>query len=112
MSDEYDGTLDYNERVARDAREHRHQVRRANAMSDIATGRMKEFDPTQERHYPLLIVKAVEPGCTTEIQIEDIEGHVVRLTTTDDSAVDDDTFERELVAAFRRAWRAYARRQQ
>src|SRR3990167_1866534 len=29
-----------------------------------------EFDPQSETHHPLLIIKAVEPGCTTELQIE------------------------------------------
>ena len=66
---------------------------------------MKEFDPECERHYPLLTVKAVDPGCTIELQIEcAITGRVTRLTTTDDSKTDDAAFEAAIIAAFRHAW--------
>lgn len=71
---------------------------------------MAEFDPKSERHFPLLIIKAVEPGCTTELQIEEtISGRVVRLTTAEDAERDEKLFDREVLAAFRRAWNAYAR---
>ena len=59
-------------------------------MKLVADLNMKEFDPTKERHLPLLIVKAVDPGCTLEPQIENaVTGEVVRLTTTSDAAKDD-----------------------
>jgi hypothetical protein len=68
-----------------------------------------EFDPKSERHYPLLIIKAVEPGCTTELQIEDaVTGEVTRLTTTEDAADDDMTFERAVLTAFAKGWQRYA----
>ena len=67
-----------------------------------------EFDPTSETHHPLLIIKAVEPGCTTELQIEDARiGKVVRLTTTDRPANDDAVFEAAVVSAWRVAWLNY-----
>lgn len=54
---------------------------------------MAEFEPTSEKHFPLLIIKAVEPGCTTEIQIEDaLTGKILRYTTTDDGDADDALF--------------------
>lgn len=50
----------------------------------VAQQKMKEFDPECERHFPLLIVKAVDPGCTLEFQIENVpSGRVVRITTTE-----------------------------
>lgn len=68
----------------------------------------REFDPRSERHHPLLIIKAVEPGCTTELQIEDVAtGRIVRLTTAENADEDDALFEREVLAAWRRAWVAY-----
>lgn len=70
-----------------------------------------EFDPTSERHFALLIVKAVEPGCTTELQIEDVvSGDVTRITTTDDAATDDAAFASAVSAAWARAWTAYQQR--
>lgn len=74
----------------------------------VAHQNMKEFDPECEQHFALLIVKAVEPGCTTEIQIEEaISGKVHRLTTTDDERADMTAFEVALVRAFRSAWKSY-----
>jgi hypothetical protein len=66
---------------------------------------MPEFDPKTERHFPLLIVKYVEPGCTTELQIENcISGEVHRFTTTDNSTKDDELFEKMVLEAYRAAW--------
>ena len=60
----------------------------------VAQLNMAEFDPECERHYPLLIIKRVDPGCTLELQIENaVTGHVTRLTTTDDPDDDRRTFE-------------------
>jgi hypothetical protein len=69
----------------------------------VAQQRMMEFDSECEKHFPLLVVKAVDPGCTLELQIEDARtGQITRLTTTDgdDRAV----FEAALLKAFRAAW--------
>jgi hypothetical protein len=68
---------------------------------------VSEFDPTSERHFPLLIIKTVEPKCTTELQIEVCDsGEVIRLTTTDDSDFDNAVFEAEVLDAWRSAWAA------
>lgn len=66
-----------------------------------------EFDPTTEQHFPLLLIKAVEPGCTTEIQLELIDGTVMRFTTTEDADQDDKLFEEKVLDCFRYAWRHY-----
>lgn len=72
----------------------------------VAEQSMKEFDPECERHKPLLIVKAVDPGCTLELQIENcITGQVMRLTTTDHPESDSKRFEDALIKAFREAWK-------
>lgn len=72
----------------------------------VAQQQMKEFDPECELHRPLLIVKAVDPGCTTELQIEDCRsGRVVRLTTTDNEVRDALEFEAAILDVFRKAWR-------
>lgn len=68
---------------------------------------MNEFDPTSEKHFHLLTVKAVEPGCTTELQIEMLDGTLLRFTTTDISERDDELFERQVLNSFRAAWRYY-----
>lgn len=71
----------------------------------VAQNHMKEFDPEYELHHPLLIVKAVDPGCTLELQIENCRtGQVTRITTTDDSDTDRRAFEEALIATFRAAW--------
>lgn len=73
--------------------------------------RKREFDPKSEKHFPLLIIKAVEPGCTTELQIEDvINGDIVRLTTTDDEATDDQAFREAILAAWLKVWHEYCGR--
>ena len=72
----------------------------------VAEQHMKEFDPECERHLPVLIVKAVDPGCTLELQIEDCTtGKVTRLTTTEDPNQDLASFEAAVLSAFRAAWR-------
>jgi hypothetical protein len=69
---------------------------------------MREFDPECEKHHPLLIVKAVDPGCTLEIQIENaVTGKVTRITSTESEKADMEAFEAALLAAFREAWRNY-----
>lgn len=56
-----------------------------------------------ELHKPLLIIKAVDPGCTLELQIENCaNGEVTRLTTTDKDDLPE--FEMAVVKAFRTAW--------
>lgn len=66
---------------------------------------MLEFDPELEVHLPLLYVKAVDPGCTWELQIELAHsGKVIRLTTTDSDLRDRKAFEKALVEAFWLAW--------
>lgn len=68
----------------------------------------REFDPKSEKHFPLLIIKAVEPGCTTELQIEICStGQVERLTTADDAETDDKLFDEAVLRAFRAAWKVY-----
>lgn len=69
---------------------------------------MKEFDPTTERHYGLLYIKAVEPGCTMEWQIENLlTGRIIRGTTTDDPADDRVKFVSAVVDAATAAWEKY-----
>lgn len=71
----------------------------------VAQQRMKEFDLECELHHPLLIVKAVDPGCTTELQIENcVTGKIVRLTTTDESVADMNKFIDAVCDEFRKAW--------
>ena len=66
---------------------------------------MKEFDPECETHRPVLIIKAVDPGCTLELQIEMCaSGRVVRITTTDNPEDDMTSFEAAIIKAFREVW--------
>lgn len=66
---------------------------------------MREFDPECERHFPILVIKAVDPGCTLELQIEDAAtGEVTRLTSRDDPKKDLEVFEKAVLTAFRKAW--------
>ena len=66
---------------------------------------MKEFDPESEKHYPLLIVKVVDPGCTLELQLEDcVSGTVYRMTTTEDEVDDRKVFRRRLDEVFDLVW--------
>jgi hypothetical protein len=72
----------------------------------VAQQQMKEFDPECERHWPLLLVKAVNPGCTLELQIENaVTGKVVRITSTEAPDCDDAYMEAAVVEQFRIAWR-------
>lgn len=67
----------------------------------VAQSSMKEFDPECELHKPLLIVKAIDPGCTKELQIENcLTGRVVRLTTTESSENDLLAFRNALMVEF------------
>jgi len=73
-----------------------------------AVGRGDEFNPESEKHFPLLILKAVEPGCTLELQIEDVvSGKVTRATTMDSAEEDREVFESLVLEAFREAWSKY-----
>lgn len=75
----------------------------------VAQLNMKEFDPTKEKHHPLLIIKAVDPGCTLELQIEDaVSGEVVRITTTESESSDQEVMVAKIVAMFTRAWENFA----
>lgn len=62
--------------------------------------RAEEFDPTSEKHHVAMIVKWVEPGCTTELQIEQSDGTVTRMTTTEDGRVDRQLFLNVVMLAF------------
>lgn len=71
----------------------------------VADQSMKEFDPECERHFPLLIIKSIDPGCTRELQIEVcLTGEVVRITSTESAARDREVFEAAILNAFRAAW--------
>jgi predicted RNase H-like nuclease (RuvC/YqgF family) len=59
-----------------------------------------EFDPTSEKHRVALLIKWVDPGCTTELQIEHPDGTVLRLTSTESSANDRVEFMNAVVHAF------------
>lgn len=59
-----------------------------------------EFDPTSEKHRVAMIVKWVDPGCTTELQIEHSDGTVIRLTSADSSTNDRALFRLAVAAAF------------
>jgi hypothetical protein len=75
----------------------------------VAQSNMREFDPTKELHYPVLLVKLIDPGCTAELQIENaVTGEVTRLTTTEDGD-DEQVFIDALTTAFRAAWDARCR---
>jgi hypothetical protein len=52
----------------------------------VDTGR--EFNPNGETHHFGFIVKVVDPGCTLEVQIEEVSGQVTRITTTDNPTAD------------------------
>lgn len=67
-------------------------------------GGMREFDPECERHYVLLIIKAVDPGCTLELQVECADGRVFRDTTRDDPASDKARFKNLILEQFDRMW--------
>jgi hypothetical protein len=76
----------------------------------VAHQQMKEFDPECERHWPILIVKAVDPGCTLELQIEIPHSKsVIRLTSTDDPGRDKKAFLDAVSKAFSEAWDAAER---
>ena len=67
-----------------------------------------EFDPTSEKHYPALIVKFIDPGCTFELQIEEAHtGLVTRITSTESPEHDQHDFEQALLDAFRREMKAH-----
>lgn len=71
----------------------------------VAQSNMKEFDPRKERHWPLIIAKLVDPGCTAEIQIENCAtGAITRITTTDDPHGDEVRIRTAVLAVFDNAW--------
>lgn len=73
----------------------------------VAHQNMKEFDPECERHFPVLLVKAVDPGCTIELQIERRNGQVERYTTGENFASDMRTFKAAVLRAFEEEWAAF-----
>lgn len=62
----------------------------------------KEFDPTKEKHHFGFVVKSVNPGCTLEMQIEDNEGNVTRVTSTENKEEDKYEFSKVVLEAFER----------
>jgi hypothetical protein len=73
-----------------------------------AMANMKEFDPSAERHWPLILVKAVDPGCTLEIQIENcVTGEVTRVTTTENAAADESNIARAITSAYLAAYAGF-----
>jgi len=44
-----------------------------------------QFEPASETHHFGFMVKLVEPGCTSEVQIEERSGRVTRITTTENA---------------------------
>lgn len=70
----------------------------------VAEQCMQEFDPECERHFQIMIVKLVDPGCTIELQIEICKsGKVYRFTSTDNAEQDDAVFATAVLAAFKEA---------
>lgn len=77
----------------------------------VAEQQMKEFDPECERHYPMLIVKIVDPGCTLELQIENcVDGVVRRITSTENAERDLKVMLEAISAEFVRVWNNPIRR--
>jgi len=72
-------------------------------LTTLATMPRPEFDPTSERHYTVLTVKLVDPGCTLELQLEERDGTVTRLTTGENPEYDREIFRAAAMAAFDRA---------
>lgn len=71
----------------------------------VAEQNMKEFDPECERHHVILLVKAVNAGCTLEMQIENsLSGVVRRLSTTNSPKDDIEDFKKAVVEAFEEVW--------
>jgi hypothetical protein len=68
-----------------------------------------EFDPSSELHHFGFLVKAVDPGCTVELQIEEKNGHVVRITSTESPERDFEVMRSAVVAAFERFFQRYMR---
>lgn len=76
----------------------------------VAEQQMAEFDPECELHHPLLIIKVVDPGCTLELQIENVvTGRVVRLTSGENSSLDESMFVKMVSGQFLDAWRNFKR---
>lgn len=61
-----------------------------------------EFDPMSETHHFGFVVKSVNPGCTMEMQIEEADGRVTRITTTENSLEDYHAMKVAVMAAFDR----------
>lgn len=71
-----------------------------------------EFDPKSEKHFPLLIIKGIDPDCTFELQIEHGDtGQIERFTTTDDFADDMVKFKHAVLLAFEAVWSRFERRE-
>ena len=63
------------------------------------SGTRSEFDPTSERHMFGFVVKVVDPGCTIEVQIEEADGTVTRITTTESRLSDGVAITQAIMAA-------------
>lgn len=72
------------------------------AYGDVSEGKMQQFDPASERHYFGFQVKVVDPGCTLEYQVEEADGTVTRLTTTEDSVADSNQLQNIVADVVRR----------
>jgi hypothetical protein len=73
-------------------------------------GNMKEFDPECELHYPILIVKMVDPGCTFELQLEfPRSGTILRITSTESPEEDETRFLEAVKGAFEEAMMGFNR---
>jgi hypothetical protein len=62
----------------------------------------KQFEPTSETHHFGFVVKAVDPGCTLEVQIEERDGRVTRLTTTESTSDDREAIRAAIAEAVER----------
>jgi hypothetical protein len=69
---------------------------------------MTEFDPTSEKHMFGFLVKMVDPGCTLELQIEEANGTVTRLTSTENPAHDREQFHRAIAEVAERLFKTHS----
>ena len=66
-----------------------------------------EFDPKSEKHFVAMVVKFVDPGCTLELQIEESDGTVTRLTSTENPTADKSEFMLAVTQAFERSMKRF-----
>lgn len=67
----------------------------------------RQFEPSSETHHFGFMVKAVDPGCTLEVQIEEIDGRVTRITTTENTEADKREIEASVLQALNRFMALY-----